>query len=138
VPDVLGDVTVVNAIAAVIASVIIAKILIAMHILLGAHPIGWAIAVIGAIIGAIIGVDEAKNLLKGAHIPGFLRGILVSNEKLASLVTEASTNISNQIEAALTENERTAPPSEKLESCLREQIGQALRKRADDAILLLK
>jgi hypothetical protein len=137
-PDVIGDVSVVQAVAGVIASVIAAKLLIAIHILLGSHPIGWATALIGSVVGAIVGVDAAKKLLQGVHIPGFLRGMLISDGKIANLVAEAGKMISVQLKQEFERNEAVAPYSEKLSTQLSEQIGLAIRHRADDALLLLK
>jgi hypothetical protein len=137
-PDVIGDTSVVQTIAAVIATAVMAKILIALHLLLAAHPIGWAIALVGAVISAIVGVDAAKDALKATRIPRWARSLLVSDSKLDSMIAEATTNIASQIRTELMKSEETAPPEDKLATRLCAQIGEALRKRADDAILLLK
>ena len=137
-PDVIGDVSVVQAIASVISTLIVAKLLLAFHLLLASHPIGWATAMVGTVVGAVIGVDEAKRLLKGAHIPGMVRGFLISDGKVAKLVEEAGRTIRKQLEQQLQANESIAPETERLSSKLHEHIGLAIRHRADDALFLLR
>ena len=137
-PDVIGDVSVVQAIASVISTLIVAKLLLAFHLLLASHPIGWATAMVGTVAGAVIGVDEAKRLLKGTHIPGMVRGFLISDGKITKLVEEASRTIRKQLEQQLQTNETAASDGERLSDKLHEHIGRAIRHRADDAILLLR
>jgi molecular chaperone DnaK (HSP70) len=137
-PDVIGDVSVVQAVASVIASVVAAKLLLAVGVLLGSHPIGWATAVIGSIAAAIIGVEEAKKLLNGVAIPGFLRGMLISEGKIDKLVAEAGRTIAAQLRQELERNDSAAPEGDKLANKLCEQVGLAIRHRADDALLLVR
>jgi hypothetical protein len=137
-PDVIGDLSAIGAIAGIIATGMVAKVLIVVHVVLGSNPVGWAVAVIGGVIAAVIGVEAAKRMLQGINIPGFTRGWLISEGKIADLVAEAGMTITAQLQAELERNEATAPETERLSAMVLGQVGQALRRRADDALLLLR
>ncbi len=137
-PDVIGNMSVVQTTVSAIAAILMAKVMVALHILLSAHPIGWAVAIVASVVGAIVGVEEAKKLLQGAVIPGFLRRLMISDSKVDQMVTDASVRIRDQLETQLIRNEETAADGERLADKLRQQISLAVRHRADDAILLLR
>lgn len=137
-PDVIGDLSAVGAIAGMIGTGTVAKVLIVVHVVLGSNPVGWAVAVISGVLAAVIGVEAAKRLLQGVNIPGFTRGWLISDSKVDALVTEASKTVTAQLQRELERNEARGPENERLSAMVLEQVGQAVRRRADDALLLLR
>ena len=100
--------------------------------LLLAGPIGWLIGFVGAALLFFAGQQAAREAVKGWTLPGPVRRMAISEERLARKLREGVPELAARLLAAL--QERAAPD---LAATIEAQIRAALLTRAEDALVRL-
>jgi actin-like ATPase involved in cell morphogenesis len=102
--------------------------------LLVSGPLGLVLGFIIGLCVAVIGRGKAEEVIKGADLPDFIRGWVLSDKKIETSFEEKDEDLKEQVREKLVEG----GVFDKVTEEVNQQLKRELQERADEARLLIR
>ena len=122
--------------AQMITAVVIASILGGGGTALLLHgPVGWIIGLMIGLAVVAVGREAAEDVVKQQEIPKLLRGLMLSDQRIATKCREMSGELAKTLAKDLGANNELL---RKMVASIGDQMECALRTRAEEAAVLVR